>query len=168
MSNSVTIKNVNIYPIKGQKVYEISPPLIGICTDVDLNTLIIRRIIKSGHKVEENLPDGRKIVLNLENFECDNTVERPIMTTIVSSNTNSELVDKLVKSESTIKELNEKIDNQEGNYREAVASYTSLLNAAKSESLEKDKKIKELTEENVKLKEEVNTYEELSKEEPIK
>ena len=163
MSNSVIIKNVNVHPIRGQKVYEINPHLTGSCFDLELNTMIIRRIIKAGHKVEENLPDGRKVALNLENFESDNTVEKPVVT-FTTTNSDSELVAKLSKSELKIKELQVKYDELTADYGKEKQESEILISELQKEKTEFEEKIKELTDENEKLKEEVQLHEEMAKE----
>lgn len=146
MSN-VIMKNVNITPLRGQKVYEINPALIGPTTDVDLNTMIIRRIIKAGHKVEENLPNGKTVILNLENFDSDNTIEKKITASFLKGSAD---YDEMKKS---YDELKDKYDELEATHNKSIEDNQKVLD-------EKEEKIKELTEANGKMSEEIKMYEE--------
>lgn len=63
-------KKVNIFPRSA--ITAVNPPIRSNMGGVVRDVKDIRMCIIAGAKVEELLPDGRKVVLNLQNYDLDN------------------------------------------------------------------------------------------------
>lgn len=105
------IKKVNVYPV--HPILTIKNAIYHTALNIDLSVGDIRNCIYARAKVEEILPDGSLLVLNLKNYNKCNYMEEHINNSVVSlpeveedeKDTNqTELVEKMVESRSEEKE----------------------------------------------------------------
>lgn len=69
-------KKVNIYPTK--TIFALNPPIRSAVTNVTKPVEDIRACLIARAKVEEILPNGEKVNLNLTNFDKDNSKTEPV------------------------------------------------------------------------------------------
>lgn len=106
-------KLVNIYPSKA--IVELNPPIRCVVKSMYVDDNFILTCLKNAATVEEILSDGNKVLLNINNYNKNNSVK--------SENNNSEKVienveitvgitteDKIEKER--IEEINNKIENK--------------------------------------------------------
>lgn len=105
------IKKVNVYPV--YPILTIKTPIFHTTLNIELSVGDIERCIFARAKVEEVLPDGRLLVLNLKNYNKCNFLEEHNNKSVTSlpenkqeENTNN-LVEDLLRGESAAKEVTE-------------------------------------------------------------
>ena len=82
------IKKVNIYPV--YPILSIKNPIVHTTLNVELSVGDIERCICARAKVEEILPNGKIIVLNLKNYNKCNYLEEHINKSVASLPENKE------------------------------------------------------------------------------
>ena len=112
------IKKVNVYPVF--PILTIRNPIYHTALNIELNVGDIERCIFGRAKVEEILPDGKIIVLNLKNYNKCNYVEEHIGKSVASLPENK-------KDENTIK-LVDKLDG-DSEAKEATEEKVEILEA---------------------------------------
>lgn len=112
------IKKVNVYPV--YPILSIRNPIVHTTLNVELSVGDIERCIYGRAKVEEILPNGKIVVLNLKNYNKCNFEEEHINNLVASlpENENEEDTINLVKElegDSEAKEAteNEKVESLE-------------------------------------------------------
>lgn len=112
------IKKVNVYPV--YPILTIRTPIYHTTLNMELNVGDIERCIFARAKVEEVLPDGKLLVLNLKNYNKCNFVEEHNNKSVVSLPENkicgdtTMVVEEFVGEESEVKEAAEvQVENLE-------------------------------------------------------
>lgn len=133
-------KLVNIYP--SRPIIELNPPVRCIITRVLVPEEYIKVCINSGAIVEEITRTGKKVLLNNDNYNKDNSIEQPI---VVEEPKASVEKKEDIKVEEKITEMNKKIENKK--YSNKKNKYKqSFNNTSSSSTISHDTK-EEITEE---------------------
>lgn len=113
------IKKVNVYPV--YPILTIKNPIYHTTLNIDLSVGDIERCIFSRAKVEEVLPNGKLLVLNLKNYNKCNFLEEHNSNLVASSpevedkkQDTIEIVEEVVESGSEVEEATEnQVENLE-------------------------------------------------------
>ena len=132
-------KLVNIYP--SRPIIELNPPVRCIITRVLVPEEYIKVCINSGAIVEEITRTGKKVLLNNDNYNKDNSIEQPI---VVEEPKASVEKKEDIKVEEKITEMNKKIENKK--YSNKKNKYKHSFNNTSSSTISHDTK-EEITEE---------------------
>lgn len=132
-------KLVNIYP--SRPIIELNPPVRCIITRVLVPEEYIKVCINSGAIVEEITRTGKKVLLNNDNYNKDNSIEQPI---VVEEPKASVEKKENIKVEEKITEMNKKIENKK--YSNKKNKYKQSFNNTSSSTISHDTK-EEITEE---------------------
>lgn len=132
-------KLVNIYP--SRPIIELNPPVRCIITRVLVPEEYIKVCINSGAIVEEITRTGKKVLLNNDNYNKDNSIEQPI---VVEEPKASVEKKEDIKVEEKITEMDKKIENKK--YSNKKNKYKQSFNNTSSSTISHDTK-EEITEE---------------------
>ena len=132
-------KLVNIYP--SRPIIELNPPVRCIITRALVPEEYIKVCINSGAIVEEITHTGKKVLLNNDNYNKDNSIEQPI---VVEEPKASVEKKENIKVEEKITVMDKKIENKK--YSNKKNKYKQSFNNTSSSTVSHDTKEK-ITEE---------------------